>query len=378
MLFVSGPRQVGKTTLVTSTICTKKEAYFNWDSRRVRLNYQKDPDFISSVKSKWICFDEIHKRPKWKDILKGIYDDHKKRFKFVVTGSARLETFRKSGDSLVGRYFHTRLFPLNLSDFDKLNFELLLKPEKLIEKAAELKESKHLEDLLTFGGFPEPFFAGKETFRKRWSANHSDLIIQEDLRDLTKIVEIDKIEALLEMLKPSIGKTISYRKLAQDLETTHGSIRRWLETISRVQLIFSVPPYHKKIRRAYKQEKKWFYTDWRKAEENCFENYIAASLLRATTLYNDRFGEKMTLHFVRTHDGAEVDFLICNHDKPWLLVEAKEGTPSPTSAVYRFSHELKVPCVIVTKKKNIFKKIKENSNQKIYAISWGKLGRLLP
>lgn len=378
MLFISGPRQVGKTTLVTSTICKEKTAYFNWDSRKVRLTYQKDTDFIANVHSKWICFDEIHKRPKWKDILKGIYDDYKDRFRFVVTGSARLETFRKSGDSLVGRYFHTSLFPLNLADFHKTDFVLPEKPEYLMEQAADQKDSEYLEDLLMLGGFPEPFFSGREDFWKRWSNNHSELIITEDLRDLTKIVEIDKIEALMEMLKPSIGQTISYRNLAVDLETTHGSVRRWLETINRVQLIFSVPPYHKKIRRAYRQEKKWYYIDWRKAEANCFENYIAASLLRAAVLYNDRFGEKFSLHFLRTHDGTEVDFLICRNDKPWLLIEAKEGSPTPTSAVYRFSKELDVPCAIVTRKRNIFKQIKGEAGQKIYEISWGRLGRLLP
>ena len=100
MLFVSGPRQVGKTTLVTSTLCTKKEAYFNWDHRPVRRLYQENPDFIAPLETPWICFDEIHKRPKWKDILKGLYDVYKDRFHFVITGSARLETFRKSGDSL--------------------------------------------------------------------------------------------------------------------------------------------------------------------------------------------------------------------------------------------------------------------------------------
>jgi uncharacterized protein len=122
MLFLSGPRQVGKTTLVASILCKNNAGYFNWDSRKVRLAYQKDPDFFVSAETEWICFDEIHKRPKWKDILKGVYDDYRDRYKFVITGSARLETFEKSGDSLVGRYFHTRLFPINLPDLKKIIF----------------------------------------------------------------------------------------------------------------------------------------------------------------------------------------------------------------------------------------------------------------
>ncbi len=378
MLFISGPRQVGKTTLVTSTLCTNKENYFNWDNRKIRLAYQKDPDFFVQAPLGWICFDEIHKRPKWKDILKGIYDSYKERYHFVVIGSARLETFQKSGDSLVGRYFHIHLFPLNLGDFHKNDFALPSDSALLLKQAAGLKDSAAFDDLLAFGGFPEPFFAASETFWKRWSHQHQDLILHEDIRDLSRVIEIDKIEALLQMLNPSIGHTLSYRNIALDLETTHGSIRRWLTILNKVQLIFSVPPHFKNIRRAFKQEKKWYYMDWRAAEQNRFENYVAASLLRAVVLYSDRFGERMSLHFIRTHDGAEVDFLICRDKKPWLLVEAKEGTSDVSSAVYRFSNELKVPACVVTNQKNIFKSVTGKEGQKVFCISWSKLGQLLP
>ncbi len=378
MLFLSGPRQVGKTTLVTSTLCTDKRAYFNWDYRPVRIAYQRDPDFFADAPPPWICFDEIHKRPKWKDILKGIYDGHQDRYRFVVIGSARLDTFRKSGDSLVGRYFHTHLFPLNLADFKKTDFVLPQDPIQLLEEAKDLADAKAFDDLLTLGGFPEPFFSGSEGFAKRWSINHQDLILKEDIRDLSRVVEVDKIESLLALLAPSIGNTVHYRKLGNDLETTHSNIRRWLEILNKVELIFSVSPYSKNIRRAYKQEKKWYYTDWRSVGQGRFENYIAASLWRAAVLYTDRFGEKMSLHYVRTHDGAEVDFLICKNRIPWLLVEAKEGAPEISSGVYRFSRELKVPCIITTGRKNFFKKVMGKEGQKIFCISWSKLGQVLP
>ncbi len=378
MLFLSGPRQVGKTTLVTSTLCKDKRSYFNWDYRLVRMAYQKDPDFFIEAPGPWICFDEIHKRPKWKDILKGIYDAHQDRFRFVVIGSARLDTFRKSGDSLVGRYFHNHLFPLNLPDFNKTDFLPPQDPTTLIDQAKDLPDSKVFEPLLNLGGFPEPFFSVSQTFAKRWSINHQELILREDVRDLSRVVEIDKIEALLTMLAPSVGSTVHYRKLGNDLETTHSNIRRWLEILNKVELIFSVSPYSKNIRRAYKQEKKWYYVDWATIEQGRFENYLAASLLRAALLYTDRFGEKMTLHYVRTHDGTEVDFLLCKNSLPWLLIEAKEGTPEISSGVYRFTQELRVPCVVATAKKNFFKKVTGKAGQKIYCISWSKFGQVLP
>jgi len=145
--------------------------------------------------------------------------------------------------------------------------------------------------------------------------------------------------------------------------------------LTRVELVFAITPYSKKINRAFKQEKKWFYTDWRAAKNNLFENYIACSLLRMVTLYTDRYGEKMSLHFIRTHDGAEVDFLICKDRAPWLLIEAKEGKPDITSAVHRFTKELQVPCAVVTPKANYSQKLKDEN---IYCLSWSKLGGLLP
>ena len=139
--------------MVKNTICKTEDAYFNWDNREVRKSHLADSSFFAKSKSKWICFDEIHKRPKWKDILKGIYDVYKDDFNFVITGSASLDTFKKSGDSLLGRYFHTHLFPLNLPDFKENDFVLPENPEKLIKMSFDLKDAKEMRGLLKFGGF---------------------------------------------------------------------------------------------------------------------------------------------------------------------------------------------------------------------------------
>lgn len=374
MLFISGPRQVGKTTKVQNYFKLDESSYFNWDSRKVRLDFQKDPSFFSESNSSWICFDEIHKRKKWKDLIKGVFDSHKNNFHFIVTGSARLETFKKSGDSLTGRYFHTHLFPINISDLVGNDFILPKSATELISMATSMSDFKNLDTLLTCGGFPEPFFKGTESFYKRWSNQHNELIVTEDIRDLSRISEVDKIENLVEIIAPSVGNLVSYRNLGLDIETSHSNVKRWMEMLHKVHLLFPISPYSKNIRRAYKSEKKWYFTDWANAETNKFENYVASSLIRACELYCDRFGEKFSLHFVRTHDGAEVDFLMCLNNKPWLLIEVKEGNPDVSHAVHRFSTELKVPCLIVTKKNNINKKI----NSQIHCLSWSRLAQVLP
>lgn len=377
MLFLSGPRQVGKTTLIGKTLCTNPQAQFNWDHKKVSRLYRRDPDFFAGVKSSWIYFDEIHKQPHWKDILKGIYDTYKQTYHFVISGSARLDTFKRSGDSLVGRYFHTQLFPINFPDLVRNDFANYDSAEKLILAAADLSDPIFLDDLITLSGFPEPFFKGSASYYKRWSRQHRDLILSEDLRDLSRIVELGKLDHLFEMVRQSSGQVQSFSNLARDLETDHKSVFRWLEMLVKIQLVFMVPPYSKNIRRAYKKEKKYYCVDWSSASNQIFENYIACCLLRTTTLWEDRFGDRWQLYYLRTHDGTEIDFLICRDGKPWLLVEVKEGTPDIPRAAYRFSHELSVPCVIVTRKSGIFKKITGDHKQKLFCISWGKLGQLL-
>ena len=383
MLFLSGPRQVGKTTLVRSQLLQKPDLYFNWDLPSIRARYRKDSHFFFKEGLKvndWICFDEIHKRPHWKDILKGAYDQYRDDCRFVVTGSALLETFKKSGDSLVGRYFNTHLFPLNVGDFRNGDFHLFPQAKNLIEAALDAPENPVFKTLLELGGFPEPFFSSSEAFWKRWSTQHRELIISEDLRDLTRIQELDKIAGLLEMLVPNVGSPVSNLGLSKDLEVAHTTVKQWLTQLEKVQLIFPVRPYSKKIRNLFKKEVKWFFMDWRYAGENQFENYVAALLHRAVTLWKDRFGENFGLHYICTHQGEEVDFLITLDNKPYLLIEAKQGKPDPIPTYYRFSEILQVPCIILTSLGAYGRKMKggHQDGSAVYQLSASKLGYVLP
>jgi predicted AAA+ superfamily ATPase len=417
MLFLSGPRQVGKTTLVKKNLTLNNIGYFNWDDPKIRRLYQQDPHFFTqlvpfsphspqsrnkqSPPAPWICFDEIHKRPHWKDILKGIFDTHRDQYQLIVTGSARLETFRKSGDSLVGRYFHTHLFPLNFADIqnshsqnsDFINpfvnplkavdfLNLIFQHAKELSSSHQQKQkSELLELLLKFGGFPEPFLKGSHQFHKRWSLEHNQLIIREDMRDLSRIIELDKIENLLEFLKPSIGSTVSYRNLALDLETNHASIKRWLEMLVKLHTIFPIESYSKKIKRSITKEKKWYFMDWSQAPNNTFENFVAATLYRAATLYQDRFGEKIEIKFIRTHEGLEIDFLMTNNGKPWLLIECKSGLVQASKAMYQFTNDLKIPGIIVTAQSIVpFLVSSQNSinAQPIWALSFADFAKFLP
>lgn len=359
MLFIAGPRQVGKTTYTLNKIKELGGSYFNWDDKKIREAYLKESSFFvkSSKENLLVVFDEIHKRKKWKDILKGIYDTHKSNYRFIITGSAKLDTFRRSGDSLVGRYFLTHLFPISSGELLKNKFSEFTSAKTLLKHAQDIKKTindKDFDLLLKLGGFPEPFFSGSESLWRRWQKQHQELLIREDLRDLSNIQNLDSIENLVTLLNPRISSTVSYNSLSKDLEVDHKSIKQWLLQLERIMLTFTVKPWSKRIQNSLRKNPKIYFYDWSFVKDPGarFENFIACNLLKAITLWNDRYGYNFELYFIRTYSNEEIDFCITLDSKPWLLIEVKNGYPSVTSHVIELSEFLKIPSLIITNEPN--------------------------
>lgn len=359
MVFIAGPRQVGKTTYAKNKIKKIGGNYFNWDERGVRLAYEKESSFfVKSTKlNSLVVFDEIHKRRKWKDILKGIYDTHKQNYRFLITGSARLDTFRRSGDSLVGRYFLTHFFPISIGDLLNLNFKEHISPEIFTKDILNLNKIISKSDynaLLRLNGFPEPFFKSSESFFRRWQSQHKELLIREDLRDLSNVQNLDKVEILVELLGNSVANIISYNSLAQDLEVDHKSVKQWILQLEKIMLTFVMQPWSNKIQRTIRKNPKVYFYDWSTSsnEGYKFENFIACHLYKATTLWNDRYGHNFELFFIRLYSGKEIDFCITFNKKPWLLIEVKNGHPEVSPILKEYSKLLKVPGVIITNEEN--------------------------
>lgn len=338
MAFIAGPRQIGKTTAIRNLLRSlgMEKFYYNWDSQTTKRRFAENPVFFAEdipveLQKLWVALDEIHKYPKWKNILKGFYDDWKERIQFIVTGSARLDFFRRSGDSLVGRYFLFKMLPLGLKELSGEPFiiENIWSPEKALSHIPISAPDAYdkIQSLLEINGFPEPFKVGTKSFLNRWRDNHISLILNEDLRDLTKITHIKKLETLLYLLPEKIGSPLSLNALRQTLESAHGSIASWLEALKKVYLVFSIPPWSARISRAVKKEEKYYFWDWGMARETGprFENFIAVQLERAISAWNEWGRGSYKLHFIRTKDGREVDFAVADRQKIFLLIETKSG-----------------------------------------------------
>ena len=302
IVLLTGPRQCGKTTLAKQ-LCDSFD-YFNYDAAESRLALKEKS---WDRKKLLLIFDELHKMNHWKRWLKGIYDTEGIPPQILVTGSARLDMHKKLGDSLAGRYFQFRLHPLDMKE---------------AVACYSTDTEQVFQQLWDCSGFPEPFLKNSVTYYKRWRRSHLDIILRQDLIDLYTGRDIQAIETLVLLLKDRIGSSISYANLARDLERDPNTIKRWLRLLENLYIIFRVTPFHKNIARSLLKEPKYYFYDHTYAEEDGarLENMVACALLKELQFIEDTQGKSTSLHYLRTKDGKEIDFLICIEKQVKLLL----------------------------------------------------------
>lgn len=328
MAFIGGPRQVGKTTLALALVgdraTERHPAYLNWDDPRAAAHLRRlelPPD------EPLLVLDEIHKYARWRNLVKGIYDSERSRRAIVVTGSARLDYYRKGGDSLANRYRYFRLHPFSLA-------EINARPTK-----------SDLNALLRFGGFPEPLLSQDEREHRIWQRDRVSRVVREDLRDLEQVREISLLEQLVELLPPRVGSPLSVKSLREDLGVDHKTVERWLSIFENLYLCFRVPPYGPAKVRAVKKERKLYLWDWSMTPEGGarFENLVASQLLKLCHFVEDTEGHRMELRFLRDTDKREVDFVVLRAGAPLFAVECKSGERAISPAIRYFAERTPIP-----------------------------------
>jgi predicted AAA+ superfamily ATPase len=328
MLFLTGPRQVGKTTTTKSLESLGMPfSYLNWDLDTHRSRILQGSSEVAKIakleemkKDKTILiFDELHKYSRWKQFLKGFYDFYKDQTHIIVTGSAKLNTYKKGGDSLMGRYFSYRVHPLSVAELLRQNI-----PLSEISPPSELKR-EIFDQLYTFGGFPKPFEKANQNFHNRWQRLKRQQLFREDIRDLTKIEDISKIELLGELLYSQASERLNYEKLARKMQVANQTVSRWITILKSVYYCYTIQPWHKNISRALLKEPKIYLWDWSLIKDRGAraENFIANHLHKAIHFWTDTGLGEYELFYLRTIDKEEVDFLVTKNGEPWFLVEAK-------------------------------------------------------
>lgn len=325
MVFIGGPRQVGKTTLSLNYLnpaTAKNPQYLNWDNPTdQKLILKNEISFASKV----CVFDEIHKYKKWRALIKGIYDKNFEDHQFIVTGSARLDHFRKGGDSLLGRYRYFRLHPFTVSELNA--------------------SSSDIQALLQFGGFPEPFFSQNNKEHKLWINERSYRLVRDDIKDLTAIKETSLIALLIELLPHRVGSLLSLNSLSEDLQVSQPSINRWLTELEHLYYCYRISPYGSTKIRAIKKTQKLYLWDWSEVQKPGarFENMVAGHLLKLCHYLEDTEGDKYELRYLRDTDDHEVDFVVLKNKKALFAVECKTGESSVSKSINYFKDRLDIP-----------------------------------
>ncbi|MCB1201802.1 MAG: ATP-binding protein [Leptospiraceae bacterium] len=326
IVILSGPRQCGKTTIARKIASFSESRYYNWDNQKDRLIIQNNE---IDLNTKILLFDELHKFRRWRGFLKGLYDQLKEpdhlEPQILVTGSGRLEAYSHGGDSLQGRYFGHRLHPFTLSELSGLPFQNTAGLENIFD--LPLGKKDHLDALFQFSGFPEPLLAGSNRNANRWRNAYSERLVQEDVRSLENIKELEKMELLYDRLSDCAGSVLSINSLREDLEVAFETVRNYILIFEKLYAIFRIPPFGPARIKAVKKEQKLYFFDWARAgsDGSRIENMIALHLLRFVHWMHDVEGEKWDLRYFRNRDGHEVDFVLLKNRKPWAAIECKLG-----------------------------------------------------
>ena len=344
MAFVSGPRQVGKTT----TCRQRADAYVNWDNFNDRERVLAGPDKVAEAlgldrlrtEPPLVLFDELHKFARWKQFLKGIFDGYGERLRIAVTGSSRLDVYRRGGDSLMGRYFLYHMHPFSVAEIAAPN----LPAEEVLHRPKQIAP-EDFDALWLHGGFPEPYLRREARFTRRWRSTRAVQLLREDVRELTGAQQLDQLEVMAHLLTERSGERLVFGNLARQVRVSADTVQRWVAALSDLHLGFLLRPWFKNVSRSLRKEPKWYLRDWAAVRDvgQRAETFIACHLLKAVEGWNDLGFGAFELGYLRDKEKRGVDFVVVRDGEPWFLVEAKHADAPLGRALAHFQEQLRAP-----------------------------------
>ena len=321
MVLIVGPRQAGKTWLAKDiALSFKNSVYLNYDQilDREIINAQS---WLPTTDL--LILDELHKMKDWKNYIKGVYDTKPSSMRLLVTGSARLDIYDHLGDSLAGRYFRHRLLPFSLAELEHVG------------------EPIDLERLVIRSGFPEPYLAEHDLEAERWRLQYINSILSTDVFEVDKIYNIKAMQLVFNLLRNRVGSSISYQSLSEDIAVSPTTIKKYIQILEALFVVFRVTPYSKNIARSLLKEPKIYFFDTGLVQGDDgvkFENFVAVSLLKHAYAMTDYRAQEYSLHYVRTKEGIETDFALTCQEQIERIIEVKLSDGVPSRALLYF-HE---------------------------------------
>ena len=370
MVFMAGPRQTGKTTLAKQIAAGfSNSVYFNYDIPEDQRQLIASPRFYENMNRAddtppLVVLDEIHKYPRWKNYLKGAYDRDAGRYHFLVSGSGRLDVRQKGGDSLAGRYLLFHLWPFTLSELSgvKRTLAAFLKNPLEIDTSDSKGRRRIWDELARWSGFPEPYLKASDAFHLLWSRTYAKQIVREDILSIMHLQKVGHIELLLSLLPERVGSPLSLNQIAGALGVSFDSIKSWVGVLDDFFLTFRLLPWTRKLARAILKETKLYLMNPALVPDDGarFENQVALELRKAVAGWNERGQGEFSLHYVRTKEGEECDFLLVRDHAPFLLIETKLSTTDVSPSLRKLQNLLGVPGIQLVNRPGIYKRISDD------------------
>lgn len=338
MFFMSGPRQTGKTTIAKA----HSNAYLSWDDESVRYAIMSgqqqvkelcDKAGVAGEGRKIVAFDEIHKYVRWKNFLKGFFDIHESELGIIATGSAKMDVYKRGGDSMMGRYFPYRIHPLSVAEL----LDVGLPGERILKMPRKIDDASW-EALWRFGGFPEPLLRNSQAFSNRWNSLRREQLLRTDARDLTRIEDLDRLIMLSEVLSNRSGEMLNYSALGNEVRADEKTVKNWVSVLKHLFYGFEIKPWFKNVENSLRKTPKWYLRDWGTIgdEGKRFETMVACHLLKAVEAWTDLGLGDFELFYLRDKRKREVDFLVSRDGVPWFLAEAKNGDRKVSDSLQYF------------------------------------------
>ncbi len=326
MVFIVGPRQAGKSWLAKDIARGfERTTYLSYDAIEDR-KIIKAKGWLPSTEL--LILDELHKMPKWKNYLKGLCDTKRESLKIIVTGSARLSAFSKAGDSLAGRYFTHHLLPLSPAELKQLALPI------------------DINRLMTRSGFPEPYLAPNDIDAERWRMQYINSLITVDVLNFDNISNLKAMQTVFELLRYKVGSPISIKGIAEDVSVSPHTVKKYIQVLEDLYIIFRVTPFSKNIARSILKEPKIYFFDTGlvKGDHGAqFENFSATCLVKHIYMKRDYEAKNYRLHYLRTKDKQEVDFALTCDDKIEQIIETKFADGEVNKALIYFHDKYHLP-----------------------------------
>ena len=340
VLLVTGPRQVGKTTLLQYTCQNFKYATFD-DPITLNEAIEESNLFIMNNEPP-LLIDEVQYAPQILRYLKLYVDKNKRKGLFALTGSQAFNLMKNVSETLAGRMAVIELSGLSLREIHSVDFfEPFIPNEQYIEKRKNyLLDYNNLWETIHRGMMPE--LQNNKINWERYYSSYIKTYLERDVRQLINVTNELKFIKFLTSLAVRCGELLNVNAIANEVETSADTIKRWISVLQSSGIIFLLEPYSNNVlKRAIKTPKiyfsdfwfvcyisRWISADTAKVGAqagNIFENFVVSEIVKSHLNAGKTIS---SIYFYRDRDQREIDLVIEEDGKLYPIEIKMSGNPT--------------------------------------------------